>query len=201
MADSIPPDSILNTTTMADSTPAATEKNPGDKLADVATPLPVPKAASTPSEKTMDEKTTEARITRRIDLRLVPILSALYLLCFLCRQNIANAKTYGLLEELELSQKEYALALTVFFFTYSLFDIPANMLLKKLRPSVWLPSITLLSGAVTVGMGMTTNWAGLLGTRLLLGMTEVYTPPSPPRGADADCCVDSAVSSRASPTA
>ena len=31
-------------------------------------------------------------LLRRIDLRLVPILSCLYLLLFLCRQNIGNAK-------------------------------------------------------------------------------------------------------------
>ncbi|KAF8246812.1 MFS general substrate transporter, partial [Wilcoxina mikolae CBS 423.85] len=111
-------------------------------------------------------------LRRRIDLRLVPIFSALYLLCFLCRQNIGNAKTFHLSPDLHLSQQDYQLALTVFFFTYSLFDIPANMLLKLLRPNVWLPLITLCSGVVTVGMGLTQNAGGLIAARLVLGMTE-----------------------------
>lgn len=111
-------------------------------------------------------------LLRRIDLRLVPILSALYLLCFLCRQNIGNAKTFHLSSDLDLSPQDYQLALTVFFFSYSVFDIPANMLLKLLRPNIWLPLITLCSGAVTVGMGLTDNAGGLIAARLVLGMTE-----------------------------
>ncbi|KAI5812962.1 major facilitator superfamily domain-containing protein [Pyronema omphalodes] len=111
-------------------------------------------------------------LLRRIDLRLVPILSTLYLLCFLCRQNIGNAKTYHLAQDLNLSHTDYQWALTVFFFTYSLFDVPANMLLRLLHPHIWLPSVTLASGIVTVGMGMANNAGGLIAARLILGMTE-----------------------------
>jgi MFS family permease len=111
-------------------------------------------------------------LLRRIDLRLVPILSTLYLLCFLCRQNIGNAKTYHLAQDLNLSPSDYQWALTVFFFTYSLFDVPANMLLRLLHPNIWLPSVTLASGIVTVGMGMTESAGGLIAARLVLGMTE-----------------------------
>lgn len=142
----------------------------------------IPPSSEDPSSVTLDAEKAiagdedginTARLLRRLDLRLVPILSALYLLCFLCRQNIANAKTYGLLDGLDLSTQEYQLALTVFFFTYSLFDVPANIMLKKLRPSVWLPMITVLSGVVTMGMGFTKNAGGLIATRVILGMTEV----------------------------
>jgi len=66
----------------------------------------------------------------------------------------------------------YNIALICFFFTYSTFDIPANMLLKRLRPSVWLPTITLVSGVVTIGMGFTKNEGQLIATRVLLGMVE-----------------------------
>lgn len=122
----------------------------------------------------LHSKSEIRRLNRKIDIRLVPILAALYLLCFLCRQNIANAKTYHLLDHLNLTYSDYQLALTVFFFTYSIFDVPANILLKKLRPSVWLPLITLLSGCVTIGMGFTKSAGALIATRLILGMTEVF---------------------------
>ena len=76
------------------------------------------------------------------------------------------------MEDLKMSQKDYQLALTVFFFTYSTFDIPCNMLLKILRPNIWLPTVTLVSGVVTVAMGMTQSGGGLIAARLILGMTE-----------------------------
>lgn len=39
---------------------------------------------------------------------------------------------------------------TVFFFTYAAFEVPSNLLLKKLRPSVWLPTIMVAWGIVMV---------------------------------------------------
>lgn len=112
------------------------------------------------------------RLQRRIDLRIVPICSILYLLCFLCRQNIGNAKTYNMLETLPATPHQYQLALTAFFFTYSTFDIPCNILLRRLGPRIWLPLITLLSGIVTVCMGLVHNADSLIGVRAVLGMTE-----------------------------
>lgn len=126
---------------------------------------------------TEDGKISTARLLRRVDIRLVPILSALYLLCFLCRQNIGNAKSYHMSADLPLTTQEYQLALTAFFLAYSTFDIPCNILLKKLRPSVWLPLITFLSGVVTTCMGVVKNADELIVVRLILGMTEVSSSP------------------------
>lgn len=111
-------------------------------------------------------------LQRRIDLRIVPICATLYLLCFLCRQNIGNAKTYHMKETLPVNSTEYQLALTVFFLTYSTFDIPCNILMRKLGPRVWLPSIALISGVVTACMGLVKNSGELIGVRAVLGMAE-----------------------------
>lgn len=126
-----------------------------------------------PEVASQHDEIPTAKLLRRVDIRLVPILSALYLLCFLCRQNIGNAKTYHMLTDLPLTTGEYQLALTAFFLAYSTFDIPCNILLKKLRPSVWLPLITFLSGAVTISMGVVKNADELIVVRFILGMTEV----------------------------
>lgn len=112
------------------------------------------------------------RLQRRIDFRIIPILSTLYLLIFLCKQNIGNAKEYNLLDTLPATPKEYQLALTVFFLSYSAFDIPCNILLRKIGPKIWLPSITLISGAVTACMGLVQTPDQLIVVRLLLGITE-----------------------------
>lgn len=51
----------------------------------------------------MDEK----RILRKIDLRLLPMLSLLYLLAFLDRGNIGNAKIEGMLKDLHMTGPQY----------------------------------------------------------------------------------------------
>lgn len=49
----------------------------------------------------------EAAVLRKMDLRLIPMLSALYLLAFLDRGNIGNAKIEGLVEDLNMTGPQY----------------------------------------------------------------------------------------------
>lgn len=52
-----------------------------------------------------------------MDMRLIPMLALLYLLAFLDRGNIGNAKIEGLQEDLKITNDQYNLCLTVFFFS------------------------------------------------------------------------------------
>ena len=51
--------------------------------------------------------TTERKLITKIDWQLVPFLCILYLLAFLDRVNIANAKSFRLVEDLNLKDTEY----------------------------------------------------------------------------------------------
>ncbi|KAK7738294.1 hypothetical protein SLS63_002629 [Diaporthe eres] len=125
------------------------------------------------SFKHLDEKA----ILHKMDLRLIPMLSLLYLLSFLDRGNIGNAKIEGLQEDLGMRSYEYNWCLTAFFFTYAAFEVPSNLLLKKLRPSRWLPIIMVAWGTVMTLMGIVRNYQGLLAARLFLGVTEAGLYP------------------------
>ncbi|KAH6887895.1 major facilitator superfamily domain-containing protein [Thelonectria olida] len=114
----------------------------------------------------------EKKILRKMDIRLIPMLAILYLLSFLDRGNIGNAKIEGLQEDLGMVPDQYNWCLTVFFFTYAAFEVPSNLLLKKLRPSVWLPTIMVAWGTVMTLMGIVQNYHGLLIARVFLGVTE-----------------------------
>lgn len=94
--------------------------------------------------------TTESALVRKIDLYVVPFLCVLYLLAFLDRVNIANAKVYGMTTELGLVGNQYSVALVIFFVPYVFFEIPSNMLLKKFSPNVWLSVNMFLFGFVTI---------------------------------------------------
>lgn len=50
--------------------------------------------------------------------------------------------------------------------------MPSNILLKKLRPSVFLSSIIAIWGVITIGMGCVGSFAGLVVCRLLIGFFE-----------------------------
>jgi MFS family permease len=107
-----------------------------------------------------------------MDVRLIPMLALLYLLSFLDRGNIGNAKIEGLQEDLKMEASQYNWCLTVFFFSYAAFEVPSNLLLKKLRPSRWLPIIMVAWGIVMTLMGIVQNYHGLLIARIFLGVAE-----------------------------
>lgn len=86
--------------------------------------------------------------------------------------NIGNANIEGLSTDLNLADDEYNWCLTVFFFTYAAFEVPSNMMLKKLRPSRWLPTIMVAWGIVMTLMGIVRNYQGLLAARIFLGVAE-----------------------------
>lgn len=83
----------------------------------------------------------EAKLIRKIDWRLLPWLSFLYLLSFLDRTSIGNARVrrliplfwvsfdmgfrqlYNMADDLHLSDKEYLLCLTIFYFSYAFFEV------------------------------------------------------------------------------
>lgn len=80
----------------------------------------------------------------KLDLRLIPWLSLLYLAAFLDRTNIGNAKIEGLQQALHMTNSEYNDTLTIFFISYSVFEPLTNVLLKRTRPSIFIPCIIIL---------------------------------------------------------
>ncbi|PGH15060.1 hypothetical protein AJ80_05685 [Polytolypa hystricis UAMH7299] len=116
------------------------------------------------------EETT--RIMRRIDYRLIPILAYLYLLSFIDRGNIGNAKIAGMNDDLNLQGMQYNIALIVFFIPYTLFEVPSNIVLKLLRPSIWITIMLFCWGTVMTLMGIVPNYRGLLIARFFLGFAE-----------------------------
>jgi hypothetical protein len=60
--------------------------------------------------------------------------------CVLTRIVAGNANIEGLSTDLRLTGAQYNWCLTAFFFTYAAFEVPSNMVLKRLKPSIWLPS-------------------------------------------------------------
>ncbi|ODM22277.1 hypothetical protein SI65_03123 [Aspergillus cristatus] len=117
--------------------------------------------------------TTERKLMAKVDWHVIPCLCVMYLLAFLDRVNISNAAVLGLKEDLGiLHGTKYNTALTIFFVPYIIFEIPSNLLLKKLKPHVWLSLCMFGFGIAMLCQGFVKNWGGLMTTRWFLGMFE-----------------------------
>ncbi|KAF5356139.1 hypothetical protein D9756_004072 [Leucocoprinus leucothites] len=119
----------------------------------------------------------EKKLMRRVDWHVIPWLSLLYLLNFLDRGSIGNAKLYRMEKDLGINDNQYLIALTLFFFPYSLFEPASNVLLRRLKPSIWLSTMMVLWGIVMTLHGVIHDYGGLITLRLLLGLAEAGMYP------------------------
>lgn len=103
---------------------------------------------------------------------LKPSTWALYLLSNVDRANIGNAKSGGMADDFDLSSNQYSIIVLVFFTTYMVCEIPSNMLLNRLRPSLYLPMLAILWGVAAACQGAVTSSNQLIGLRLVIGTFE-----------------------------
>jgi hypothetical protein len=88
------------------------------------------------------------RLLIKCDLRLIPILGCLYLVSFLDRSNIANARLFKLEASLHMPSNGFNTCLWIFYLPFVIVEIPSNlfMSLNKIKPNHWLAGAMLILG-------------------------------------------------------
>ena len=114
----------------------------------------------------------DKKLMRKVDWRTIPWLSVLYLLAFLDRANVGNAKIEGLLAGVHMTDAQYSLGLTLFFVSYAVFEVPSNLMLRRLSPRIWLSTLTVLFGINATLLGVSFNPGSFIAARFTLGIFE-----------------------------
>ncbi|GAM85411.1 hypothetical protein ANO11243_034180 [Dothideomycetidae sp. 11243] len=117
------------------------------------------------------------KILIKLDLHLIPMLTLLYLFSYLDRGNIGNAKIEGLMHDLRLNSSMFNWCMTSFVLVYSVCEVPSILLLRRFRPSIYLPGLMVLWGLVLTLSGFAHNYTGLLITRVCLAIAEAGLYP------------------------
>ncbi|KAK0202234.1 major facilitator superfamily domain-containing protein [Desarmillaria ectypa] len=128
------------------------------------------------SEKSHHSVELDALLAKRawlkLDLFLLPVIAMFYFLSFLDRTNIGNARIAGLQRDLQMTNKQYSIALTVTYVPYIAAELPSNLLLRVIGPNYLLPTLLTTWGVVTTLQGVVTSYGGLLVCRFFLGLFE-----------------------------
>jgi sugar phosphate permease len=114
----------------------------------------------------------QKKILRKVDYRLIPVLGCMYCVSLMDRTNLGVAMVAGMGVDLKLTGERYSLVVLLFFITYVALQPPATVVLRKVGPRVFLPSIVVIWGAVMIGFGFVKEWHTLLPLRLVLGIFE-----------------------------
>jgi len=110
-------------------------------------------------------------VVKKVARRLMWFVMALYFLAILDRGNISFA-ALSMNNALGLNASMFGIAVGIMYFTYSLFEIPSNLLLARFGARATLTRIAILWGIATMLMAFTTGPATLYLFRGLLGFAE-----------------------------
>ncbi|KAJ8119254.1 hypothetical protein ONZ43_g3758 [Nemania bipapillata] len=133
--------------------------------------------SSDSAEPTSWTTAEETVVRRKLDRQLVPMVTILYLLCFLDRINIGNARIQGMTEDLNLIGYRFNIATSIFYVIYLLVEVPSNILLKRIGPRWYIPSLVFGFGLVSIATAFVKTYEQLIGVRVLLGVFEGGTFP------------------------
>lgn len=80
-------------------------------------------------------------------------------------------------EDLKVTDQAYSIVLLVFFISYVLCETPSNMILIRVRPSVYLPCVMFAWGCLSMCFAAAQSWQTIAGLRFLLGILEATFAP------------------------
>ena len=114
---------------------------------------------------------SDARLYRKVTVRLVPFLFACYVAAYLDRVNVGFAKLQ-MLGDLHFSETVYGLGAGIFFIGYFLFEVPSNIILHKVGARVWIARVMLSWAVISAAMVFVKTPTVFYILRFLLGLAE-----------------------------
>ena len=109
---------------------------------------------------------------RKVAVRLVPLVAAMFVINFLDRTAISFAGPNGLTRDLGLTTAQFGFASGIFFAGYILLEIPSNLALHRFGARRWLARIMVSWGIVSLLFTWVGSVSQLYGLRFLLGIAE-----------------------------
>lgn len=127
--------------------------------------------------RTIVNPEAEKHLVRKIDFRVLLPIAVIFFWAFVDRVNIGYARLQGLEKDLGMVGNDFNVALLVQIAPFIFFEVPSNLILKRVRPSFWLGGLSLCWGFMTLGQGLVKNYPGLCILRVFLGMFEAGLVP------------------------
>jgi len=119
---------------------------------------------------------TERALMRRVIVRLMPIVTFIYLIAIIDRANIGFVKLQ-MAQDLHMSEAIYGLGASLFFIGYLVFEIPSTLAVHHFGARGWLARIMLSWGIVTILLAFAYSATSFYVLRLLLGIAEAGCYP------------------------
>ncbi|KIX92350.1 uncharacterized protein Z520_11958 [Fonsecaea multimorphosa CBS 102226] len=130
------------------------------------------------------DKAFEKKVLRKVDLWLVGFYSLVYIFRVIDSSNYSNAAIInlehgtGIKKQLHLNPNQWAWTLSIFSYSYMIFEPTNTVLLKTFRPRIWMFVLILSWGICACSVAAVESFAGMMCARFAIGMAEAGFYPA-----------------------
>ncbi|KZT51833.1 MFS general substrate transporter [Calocera cornea HHB12733] len=127
------------------------------------------------------DEVAEKKLVRKWDKILLPLLMIIYLLGYLDRTNMGNARLMGLTTDVlggDPTGQRYAWINSAFYFAYIIFQYPGTIFGKYFPQNIWLGLAATGWGVCCTLQATSFNFAGLFVARFGVGVFESMFSPN-----------------------
>ncbi|KAF2802258.1 retrograde regulation protein 2 [Mytilinidion resinicola] len=164
-------------------------KNAGVEVTTAPTPSPADKNENGSSTYRADFLSTftpeeEKKIMRKVDYHILMLFGLIYMVKQIDVNNasavkvMAVGKPTNILKQLHMTADQYNWVQSIYYISYIIFELPSNLLLKRMTPRVFQTRICFGWGAILACHAAVTNRQGLYAVRFFLGVAEAGLFPA-----------------------
>ena len=113
----------------------------------------------------------QRRTILKVSWRLLPLIVLCYLINYIDRTNVSVA-ALTMNKDLGLTATMFGFGAGIFFFGYAFFEVPSNIVLRRVGARLWIARIMITWGVVSALMAAATGPISFLALRFALGVAE-----------------------------
>ncbi|RYO67490.1 hypothetical protein AA0113_g4634 [Alternaria arborescens] len=121
---------------------------------------------------TLDKPKEERWFMFKLDAALLTFASLGYFIKYLDQSNINSAFVSGMKEDLGLYGNQLNYMQTCWTVGYVIGELPSNIILTRVRPSIWIPAMELTWAVLTFCLCRANNAETIYALRFLIGLAE-----------------------------
>ncbi|KAK0457109.1 MFS general substrate transporter [Desarmillaria tabescens] len=120
---------------------------------------------------TWDKPREERKFLAKLDACLLTYATLSYFSKYLDQQSITNAYVSGMQDDLHLHGNQFNIITTSWTIGYVISQIPSNLLITRIRPSIWVPALEIIWSILTIVLASAKNFSQVCVLRFFIGLS------------------------------